>query len=231
MTYNAPELVLAKKLLSAHKTNGFTGAIITGPRGIGKSSYALKVLYDVFIAMDYNETAAWDMALDRVLFRIKDIIQFLDDNTDKEEREIGFIWDDAGVFGSNLTWYTNIKLVHLLQSMMDTVRGSLNGMLLTCTNQGQLLKFLRRYDNHIVIISYAEQGGWNRIAKGYIKRTLPSGMQRVYPNFHDYFSCRLPTHIYKRYQIKRMQYNKENITALKNAQLGIEEEDNNGYDQ
>jgi hypothetical protein len=230
MTYNAPELVLAKKLLSSHKTNGFTSAIVEGPRGIGKSSYALKVFYDVFEAMDYNETAAWDMALDRVLFRIKDIIQFLDDNVDKEDREIGFIWDDAGVFGSNLTWYTDIKLVHLLQSMMDTVRGSLNGMLLTCTNQGQLLKFLRRYDNHIINISYAEQGGWNRIAKGYIKRTLPSGMQRVYPNFHDYFSCHLPIDIYERYQVKRMQYNKENITALKKAQAKQNvEEENNGH--
>jgi hypothetical protein len=156
----------------------------------------------------------------------------LDDSQDKSDREIGFIWDDAGVFGSNLTWFTDIKLVHLLQSMMDTVRGSLNGMLLTCTNQGQLLKFLRMYDNHIINITHTEQGGWNRIAKGYIKRTLPSGMQRVYPNFHDYFSCYLPLEIYERYQKKRMQYNRENIDSLKKAQaLQILEDDNNGHNQ
>ena len=43
-------------------------------------------------------------------------------------------------------------------------------------------------------------------------------MQRIYPNFHDYYSCHLPTDIYERYQNKRLQYNKENIASLKNAQ-------------
>jgi len=218
MTYDAPQMVLAKKILSAYKTNGFTSATVEGPRGIGKSAYSLKTLYDIYSSLGYHEDVAWDMALDRMLYRIKDIIKFLGDSSDKTNHEICFVWDDAGVFGSNLKWYTDIKLVHLLQSMMDTIRGSVNGMILTCPNQGQLLKFLRRYDNYIVELSHTEQGGWNRVAKGYIKRTLPSGTQRIYPNYHDYFSCYLPIEVYKKYQKKRNQYNLENIMALKKAQ-------------
>jgi Cdc6-like AAA superfamily ATPase len=61
MTYNAPELVLSKKLLSAHKTNGFTSAIIEGSRGIGKSAYALKVFYDVF---EFIQPAHWSYIWD-----------------------------------------------------------------------------------------------------------------------------------------------------------------------
>ena len=97
MTYDKPELVLSKKILSSHKTNGFTSAIIEGARGIGKSSYALKVFHDVFISMGWNDNVAWDMALDRILYRMNDIIDFLDKSVDKKDREVGFIWDDAGV--------------------------------------------------------------------------------------------------------------------------------------
>ena len=215
--FKDPEFVLSKKILWALRSNGFTSAIVEGPRGIGKSSYALKVFHDAFRCLGYNDDAAWDMAMDRILYRINDIITFLDKSTRKHKPELGFIWDDAAVFGSNMVWWLDIKKVHLLQSMLDTVRGSVNSMILTCPSQMQLLKFLRRYDSHIVRITYTSAGGTSRCAKGYIWRSLPSGTQRIYPSYVDNYSCHLPTDVYKRYQRKRKQYNKENITALREA--------------
>ena len=212
-----PSLVMSKKALWAWKTGGFTSGIIEGPRGIGKSSYAMKIMYDVFSCMGYHEEVAWDMALERMLYRINDIIEFLDRSTRKRNPECVFCWDDAAVFGSSMVWYTNVKLVHLLQSTLDTIRGSVSAMLLTCPNQSQLLKFLRTYDGYIIRINYAEDGGTYRDAKGYIWRSLPSGMKRIYPSFNDFYSCRLPNAIFKRYQRKRKSYNVENINALKEA--------------
>ena len=108
----------------------------------------------------------------------------------------------------------HIKEIHLLQSLMDTIRGSINGMLMTTPNQGQLLKFLRRYDNYVIQIMYGEGGGWYRLAKGYIKYTLPSGKQLVYPKFWDKFSCYLPKRVYEKYMEKRESYNVRNIKSL-----------------
>jgi len=220
-----PDLILAKKILWAYKTGGFTCAIVEGNRGIGKSSYSLKVFHDIFVNQGWLDDVAWSMALDRILYKVEDIIDFLDKSQKKRQHEVGFIWDDAAVFGSNLTWYTNIKLVHLLQSLMDTVRGSVSGMILTCPNQGQLLKFLRRYDNYIVEITHTEQGGWYRMAKGYVKRTLPSGTQRIYPNYYDFYSCYLPVDVFDRYQMKRKKYNVDNIASLKEVMKKKEEKD------
>jgi len=114
-----------------------------------------------------------------------------------------------------MTYFTNFKMVHLLQSMMDTIRGSVSGLIMTCPNQGQLLSFLRRYDSYITRINYTESGGFERCARGYLWRTLPSGLKRIYPSFNDFFSCRLPDDIFEKYQKKRRRYNKENLENLK----------------
>ena len=208
---------MSKKILWAWRSGGFTSGIVEGPRGIGKSGYAMNILHDVFLCQGYHDEVAWDMALDRMLYRITDIINFLDKSTRKRKPETMFVWDDAAVFGSSMTYFSDFKMVHLLQAMMDTIRGSVSGMILTCPNQGQLLKFLRRYDAYIIRINYVEEGGYNRVAKGYLWRSLPSGLQRIYPNFHDFYSCRLPNDIFERYQRRRKKYNIENIRALKEA--------------
>jgi len=220
-----PDLVLSKKALWAWKSGGFTSGIIEGPRGIGKSTYALKVMYDIFKCMGYLDDVAWQMALDRMLYRISDIIDFLDKSTRKRTPECIFCWDDAAVFGSSMVWYTDVKLVHLLQSTLDTIRGSVSAMLLTCPNQGQLLKFLRNYDGYIIRINYAEEGGYYRDAKGYIWRSLPSGTRRIYPNYSDHYSCRLPNDVFAKYKRKRKSYNVENINALKEAMKKNKETD------
>jgi len=88
-------------------------------------------------------------------------------------------------------------------------------MLLTCPNQGQLLKFLRRYDSHIIQIIYADTGGSDRIAKAYLFYTMPSGKRLVFHKYDDFFYVRLPNDIYKRYMAMREEYNKLNIKVLK----------------
>jgi len=215
--YIDPSFVLSKKILWAWRSGGFTSAVVEGPRGIGKSSYSMKILFDVYVCMGYDPEEAWKMALDRCLYRLDDIVTFLDKSTRKQTPDVVLCCDDAAVFGSSMTYFTNFKMVHLLQSMMDTIRGSVSGLIMTCPNQGQLLSFLRRYDSYIVRINHVEDGGFQRRAAGYLWRTLPSGLKRIYPSFNDFFSCRLPNDIFEKYQKKRRKYNKENIESLKRA--------------
>jgi hypothetical protein len=212
-----PSLILSKKLLWAWKSGGFTSATVEGTRGIGKSSYAIKCLADVFYCQGYDIDVSWDMAIDRILYRIDDVIEFLDKSTKKRKQEVCFCWDDAGVFAGSGMWFSDPKMVHLLQSMMDTIRGSVSGMILTCPNQGQLLKFLRRYDSYLIRVSHTTEGGFTRWAKGYQWTSLPSGKRLIRSSFDDSFSCRLPNEVYYKYMRKRKKYNKENIENLKAA--------------
>lgn len=208
-------LVATTRILGSYKNNGFFSAIVEGKRGIGKSSYALKVLYNVFCSKGYSETDAWEMALDRTFYAIPDIVNFLDQSSKKTPHEIAFIWDDAGVFASKLRWFTHYKEAHLIQALLDTIRGSVSGIIMTCPNQQQLFNFIRRYDDYLIRIRYAKHGQWGRVATGYVKRSLPSGQMRVYKKFEDEYSCYLPKWVYDKYMVKRESYNADNIQNIK----------------
>ncbi len=206
--------VVSKKIYYAYKTNGFFSAVVQGRRGVGKSSYALTIMHDLFVYMGHEDSVAWQMAIDRMLYNISDIVSFIE-NSSGDKKEAVFTWDDASVFGGNLRYFSHMKEVNLLSSLMDTIRSSVGGVLLTCPSQFGLLKFLRRYDNYIIDISYGFEGGWNRIAKGYLKCSLPSGKGLVYYKFSDFYSAYLPKKVYALYMEKRNKYNEDNARYLK----------------
>ena len=222
LNYNIPSdvhnikfhYVVSKKIFYSYKQNGFFSAIVQGKRGIGKSSYALTIMHDVFVYMGYDDETAWQMAIDRMLYNISDIVNFIE-QSNGDKKEACFTWDDAGVYGNALAYFSRMKEVNLLSSLMDTIRSSVGGVLLTCPSQFGLLKFLRRYDNYLIEIIYNPVGGWNRIAKGYLKHSLPSGKVYIYPKFTDYYSAYLPKKVYAKYMEKRNAYNQENARYLK----------------
>ena len=207
--------VVSRKIYYAFRSNGFFSAIVEGRRGIGKSSYSLKTMHDIFVYLGYDDDVAWQMAIDRMLYNINDIVDFID-QSNGDKKEVVFTWDDAGVFGGNLRYFSHMKEVNLLSSLMDTIRSSVGGILLTCPSQFGLLKFLRRYDNYLInIIRDPVQGSWYRIARGYLKNSLPSGKVIIYKKFDDFFSAYLPNKWYEVYMKKRHEYNKTNAEYLK----------------
>lgn len=207
------------RILGAYKRNGFYSGTICGARGIGKSSYAIQVLYQVYRQLGFEKDEAWEMALDRIMYKITDIIKFLDDSVHSKEHEVAFIWDDAGVFGSGTRWFSHHEEMHLLQNLMDTIRGAVSGILLTCPDMMQLARFLRRYDDYLIKITYADKGDGYRLAKCYVKRITPAMQTRVYTQYHDNYNVYLPKWVYEKYCEKRESYNLENIEEMKRLQL------------
>jgi len=207
------------RIIGAYKRNGFYSGTIVGARGIGKSSYAIQILYQVYRVLGYEKEEAWQMAIDRILYKIPDIIKFLDKSVHSKQHEVAFIWDDAGVFGSGTRWFSHHEEMHLLQNLMDTIRGAVSGILLTCPDMMQLAKFLRRYDDYLIKINYnSERGGRYRIAKCYVKRITPAMQTRVYTQYHDKYDVYLPKWVYEAYCRKRESYNLENIEEMKKLQ-------------
>lgn len=195
-------LILTKKIIQAHP-NGFNSFIVTGRRGIGKSSYSLKALHDALVENGMSNIEAWDVALKSLKFTIPSVISFLKDAVDRDEKKVCLIWDDTRIFAGGAQYHLNMKLVSKLSGMLDSIRTAVCTLVMTCPSSSGLLGVLKSYDDYLVKIHYSHDGGFHRVSKGYLWSSLPSGQKRIYHKFTDSFNCRLPDWVYKRYMIER----------------------------
>lgn len=216
-----------RNILYARKHNGLYSSVVTGKRGVGKSSYCIQVLYRVFRDLGFECEESWKMALARTLYTIPDVVDFLDSSTDKEFKDL-FIWDDAGVFAGGVRWLTNQQEMVLIESICDTLRDSVYGVLLNVPDIRTLSRRLRSYDDYFVKIRLLDErskkkmnGEFNgnistlREARLYNKTLTPAGQVRVYKQYYDTFDVMLPDWVYELYKKKRHMYTKNNIIQLK----------------
>ena len=216
-----------KAILYAKDNDGLYSSIVTGKRGIGKSSYSLQILFMVFRALGYDVETAWEMALERILYEIKEVVKFLDDCLDSNEKGL-CIWDDAGVYAGGVRWLTDQKEMVLIESICDTFRDCLYCILFTVPDHRTLSRRLRSYDDKLgkiqnikpsevktVIELYGKNDLDNiRAARIYNKVVLPSTQVRIYKSHTDFYNIMLPDWVYKRYKEKRKKYTKSNVKRL-----------------
>jgi len=207
--------ILGRKIYHAVKTEGFFSGLISGPRSIGKSSYALKSLHYALVSLGYSDEYAWEICLKSIKFKLIDVVNFLEHAAMKDTRAPCLIWDDVRISGSGIVYFTNPRLVKRLISVLDTVRTSLASLILTAPSSEGLLGALKSYDDYIIKVGHSQDGGWYRDGKAYIIRTLPSGSKRVYRSFKDTFSCYLPNDVYKKYNAMRKSALRDAIKDLK----------------
>jgi hypothetical protein len=114
-----------------------------------------------------------------------------------------------------MEWWTNRDNLKRLKSILDTIRTGVCSLLVTVPNESSLTKILRDYDDYLVQIKYHSDGGRYRLAKGYLKRTLPDGKLRIYPKFSNKFYVMLPDWVFKLYMEKREAVLVEQLEAAK----------------
>lgn len=215
------DLTLANRIVQKYPT-GFIGAIIEGERGYGKSSYALKVMAQVYQILEgLDETSSWNRAIDNMIFSMDAIIKLINYNIENDVVSPAFCLDDATVHFSSYKFFTNLYEVILIHGMFDTIRTACTGLLLTCPKRDLLLAALRNYDDYKIEI-YMDRD-WERIARGYKMKTSPIGQRRTYKNFEDNYSCYLPDWVFEKYMAKRKFYLKQTNEELQRI-LGSKEE-------
>lgn len=220
-TINEYKLTLAYKIMQRHPS-GFIEAIIEGERGYGKSSYALKVMAQVYKTLEgLPDDDAWIRAIDNMLFSMDDLSHLITKNIDTSTVSPSWCLDDATVHFSSYKFFTNLYEVIQIHGMFDTIRTVCTGLLLTCPKRGLLLAALRSYDD-IKVEIYMDRG-WERIARGYKIKTTPIGQRRIYKNFEDFYSCYLPDWVFDKYMEKRAFYLKQTNDELLKI-LGRKEE-------
>lgn len=214
-----------RNILHARKHNGLFSAIVLGERGIGKSSYAIQTLFHVFRYLGFDIETSWQMALDRTLYTIPEIINFLEKSS-KEKYKDAFVFDDAGVYAGGVRWQTHYREMVLLESLCDTMRNSVYGVLLTVPDIRTLSRRLRSYDDFVIKIYLPTKQDRTRlklpfndintrIARTYKKAMSPKGQSSIYRRHNDSFDIMLPDWVYHEYQKKRKKYGQEDLRQLK----------------
>ena len=208
-------------ILKARKTHGLYSTIITGKRGLGKSSYALQTLYLVFRKLDYDKDEAWNMALDRCLYTIPEVVKFLEKSSDQKHKDL-FIWDDCGVYAGGVRWLTHYKEMTLIESISDVMRNMVFGVLLTVPDIRTLSRRLRSYDDYLIKIYMPHQKNKDEVidpnmrqARVYQKAMTPAGQFRIYKKYSDNFNIMLPDWVFKKYEAKRNKYGQDDLKKLK----------------
>lgn len=203
---------LTKKIIK-ERPNGFVSALVVGKRSIGKSVYTLKVAAQLYKNLyDLSEDKAYQKAIDSCVFTIKDVLKVLTSHSWKNKADI-IIWDDVGVYASGLMYHTNVTGFALLKGLMDTVRTVTHSLLLSTPTQKGVAGFLQNYDDYLVRITVDSDNN-ARLATGYNRTTLPSGVRRTYRFWKDPFSCHLKSKYYDRYIALRDRYKDELIKSL-----------------
>lgn len=199
------EFVLSEKVKKAVSSRSFEGAIIYGKQRVGKTSYGLQVLYDIY--------ENWDKVLNRIFFKLEDLVDFLR-KTHKQRKDVdAILWDDCGVYGSSGLWFSDRQMAEYLQNLIDVVGIRLGGFLMTTPNPENLLKCLRSYEFYRVKCVRHNQRN-RRLAKGYKTILYPSGKLITPKDFRDYYDVMLPDDVYEEYEEIRESYLNEAMDNL-----------------
>lgn len=214
-------LILAKKIATAINNNRFLSFIILGDRDIGKSTYALKALFEAFILIGYDIEEAWNLALDCIKFSIPAVTKYLREGTEQYRKERikkpALIWDDLRKYASGMQYHLDRELYHEISGLLDTIKIPINVFIGTCPGMKGVMGILQDYDSYQINLSYSTRGGNYRIAKGYLWKTSPMGQRAIYPKFKDTFLCRLPNHIWLKYEDERISASEHSIDAVEKS--------------
>jgi len=109
-------LVLSRKIRSAVKRYDFESAFLVGPQGMGKTTYGMLVLYEIY--------RDWDLVLHYTVFDPRPVLYELKECLTTGRRIPTILFDDAGI---HLSKYLpqiegNAELVMVLNATYNLIR-------------------------------------------------------------------------------------------------------------
>ena len=206
-------LILSKLVKSAYRRYDFVSAFIIGPQGMGKTTYAMLVAYEVY--------KDWDLVLEHLYFDPREVLPKFEQALETGERIPLVIFDDAGMHLSKYLISSSkegFHLTRLLNGLINLARTLTAGIIYTSPDM-DILKELRK-KAWIVAEPTAPHGlsKPERLAKIYRKRIAPSG--KVYVHKLGYDAYRLdaiPQEVRERYEEKRRKAMKPLLDELREA--------------
>lgn len=227
--------LLAEEIAKSHKSKmgDFIGVIVEGKPRIGKSVYATKVMRDVHMILDskLSKLNAYELARQSLHFHLEPFLKTIQ-TKQREIREMlpkKIDWtrripvigiDDASLYAGTDLYFRDPNLYAAFQRAMTTIGTSATSVLITAPTHDALAKCLREYYDYF-IVSITNEGQNRRLAK--IKEWYKHGQQKKLRAIgEDEFTARIPTSIYGRYLIDRMDLGGASIDELLRASASRE---------
>jgi len=192
-------LILARLISSAYRRYDFLSAFVIGPQGVGKTSYAMLVAYEVY--------GDWDRVLENLHFDPREALPRLREALRSGERVPLLIFDDAGMHLSKYLVSSSregFHLARLLNALINLARTLTAGIIYTSPDM-DVLKELRK-KAWVVAEPLAPHGRGKpyRVARLYRKRILASGKVAIQKLGLDEYDLRaVPGDVRKQYEEKR----------------------------
>lgn len=211
----------------AYYRDEFQLFIVYAPLGYGKSTYAVKVLSEL-----YNKD--WEKVKDYIVFPPKDFVTKCVEMNKKGQREKAIVWDDAGLWLFALQ--RNDPFVQAVLKYMNVARTNWGAMILTTPTPSWVTYKMRNFPQHInvKVIKAADDIGRQqrlRFAKGYRQWTAPdfkhTGVHKI---FQDYYDATMPDDFYKWYKPIRDDYAKQASELMNETLADLLDKDNKRED-
>jgi len=214
---------LTKKTLDQYPWSHIQ-AMIYGNKRIGKSIYIIKSMMEQYrIVYGYDIDTAFNEVMRYTFFTIRDFIDNMKKLFDNHNYIISCHIDDAACGFSSLTYFEEggHKLIKNLKNSVNTIGNQVIGLYLSSPSMDGILSFLSTYESKVIkITSHKRQGHpWDRMAKIYTWRVLPSGTTRLKTGYdEDPYSCFLKKKYFDIYDAIRRTYTSDNLNKLDEAE-------------
>lgn len=212
-----PESKMAKTILEAHPQK-LVKVMVHGGERIGKSIWAIKVMWEVYEALGYTEDEAFEEAFGSLFFRPW---EFLDKIDELEEAVIEdftaqapvLCIDDAGVGLGGGLYDLDRDTFWELKETWPTVGTYVTGLFLTTPEPEDITDTFKGWAYRVKIIEHHEMGEeYGRRALVYSEDTDAIGVHRRARRkggWKEDFSCFLPNKWFEPYRQRRVKFRSE----------------------
>jgi hypothetical protein len=189
------------------------------PLGIGKTSYSLKTLMQLYGEYDYDGHLIklcedWEKLKAHIVFHPQSFKQIIQHLQRTKTRIKALVWDDAGIFLASKDWQK--AWAKEIVKYFQLARTYCASIILTTPSPSLILKDIRRLNMVTINVEYAaSQFSDQRRAKSYDHWYLPDLTKpRLSFRGTDRFSVRLPDSIFNPYQEMRATYADFELTKV-----------------
>ena len=165
-------------------------------KGVGKTSFALRVMYRVY--------GDWDEALSRLHMNPADAIDMLVDLVKNRRRIPVFTMDDVGMWLSGLTFSLSKgksrQAIVAFYEFYNAIRTVSSSCLFTAPKNDMIKSLLGQVNFKVAIYSHSEDYS---LAKIYKVKVSPLFQTFIKTSHQEIFPIKLPDEVYRKYEEKR----------------------------
>jgi len=187
-----------------------------GPLGIGKTTYACKVVAQIY---GTKGNPNWEAVKSRMVFHPREFVEKTEALMESGKKDYVLIWDDAGLWLNSLEHWN--PFVRSIVKYLNVMRTNLAGLILTSPMPTWVIKKVRGFPQAVTLRITRTRDDTKRrkryrVAKAYRYWVIPdmkkSGVRIIY---EDYFTALMPNDFYDWYKPIRDSYAQKAIRNMR----------------